>query len=63
MIRKLENFTKKKEMHGDLAKKGLALSILGSYIKAVEQYAKINIDLNPSRNTMKKLKEQQDKME
>ena len=46
-------------MSGNLEKKGVAISILASYIKAVEQYAKINIDLNPTRKRKKKLNEQQ----
>jgi hypothetical protein len=36
MIEKLERFTSHKEMSGNLEKKGVAISILASYIKAVE---------------------------
>lgn len=48
-VLKLEKFTQQSEIQGNLSKYSQQVNILKDYVFAVEQYVKINLEVEPIR--------------
>ena len=55
-VQKLEKFTMQPEIQGNLESYSKSVHTLSLYVRAVELYAKINLDVEPIRKRVKKLK-------